>query len=410
MLNDNAVKENGKRIIWISFQILDLFLSKTALIEMATNLSERGNHVDFFALRSKKVFRSRSSNMRLNSIPLKILPIITHLSYIVALSVILPFYIAKRRPRFIITEPKFGSSILSLESKLFSSPFGSKVILDIRSTPVEVHTLRRSLNAFWFNVAVTIAVKTLDGITVATEQMKKEICSKFNANPQCFHVWSNGVDTNLFSPQRYDAEEVRMKLGLTGKFIVFYHGSLRPHGGINETIQSVKILEKRYPDLTLFLLGSGLSLSSFEHSIRKNQLQDRVIIHEPVDYIDVPKYIAMSDVGIVPLPDIPDWRHQSPLKLIEYLAMGKAVIATDIPANRNVLATTQSGIYISSIRPEEIAEAISHAHDNRGKLKEWGSSGRKIAQEKYDWKRVAKDFEHYLEKCERKTSTARWQA
>ena len=148
-------------------------------------------------------------------------------------------------------------------------------------------------------------------------------------------VWGNGVDLKLFSSEKYDGNDMRKRLGLNGKFVVFYHGVFRINGGIIETIKSIKILENKYPDIVLFLLGNG-NESLMRQVIQENKVQDRVIIHAPVDYADVPKYIAIGNIGIVPLPNIPDWRYQSPLKLVEYLAMKKAVIATDIPANREL--------------------------------------------------------------------------
>jgi len=146
----------------------------------------------------------------------------------------------------------------------------------------------------------------------------------------------------------------------------------------------------------LFLLGAGPGLKLFENLIRESKIEDNVVIHKPVDYSDVPKYIAMADVGIVPLPDISDWRNQSPLKLIEYLAMGKTVIATDIPANRELIGEEKCGIYISAANPEAIAEAIVYAYNNRERLEEWGASGRAIVKKEYDWKTVAQDFEKHL--------------
>jgi glycosyltransferase involved in cell wall biosynthesis len=130
--------------------------------------------------------------------------------------------------------------------------------------------------------------------------------------------------------------------------------------------------------------------------IRVKRLQDNIIIHSSVEYVDVPKYIAMSDVGIVPLPNHPYWRLQSPLKLLEYLAMKKPVIATDIPAHLAAIGRAKCGVYISSIEPAEIAEAIAYTYENRDKLAEWGAIGRTIVQEKYTWEKVAADLESYL--------------
>ena len=185
MLND--IREQAKnthlrrnRIALISFQMLDLYLSKTAYIELSKHLAERGNKVDFFALRSTKLFRSDSPNMTVFAVPLKKLPYLSPILYVILIAIILPFYTAIRRPGFVITEPRFGSLFFGLELKFFPRSWRPIMIMDIRSTSLKVFNFRDYLNVLWFNSSVITAKKTFDGFTVATKQMKKEICDRFH--------------------------------------------------------------------------------------------------------------------------------------------------------------------------------------------------------------------------------------
>jgi glycosyltransferase involved in cell wall biosynthesis len=125
-------------------------------------------------------------------------------------------------------------------------------------------------------------------------------------------------------------------------------------------------------------------------------VQEKVIFHDPVSYDKIPRFIKLVDLGIIPLPDLQQWRNQCPLKLLEYLAMGKVVIATDIPANRDVLGDSKCGILVPSAEPREIANAIVYAYNNRGILGELGIQGQAIIEKRYSWTRVANDFEEYL--------------
>ena len=392
----NTSSAARSKIAIISFQVLDLFLSQTALTELCKNLTGRGNRVDFFGIRSRRARGFSETDFHLIAIPMRAFPIVTHICYLALFILILPFYIAVRRPDFVILTPKFGVSVLALESRLFPSQLRPRIVLDIRSTPVALGTFRKSLEMLAFAVSIITAAKMFDGITLATNRMKEEVCSKFRLSCKLARVWHNGVDLDLFRPQEKEGYRMRKKLGLSDKFVVFYHGAFRLNGGITETIKNIQILKKNHPDIMLFLLGAGPGLKLFENLIRESKIEDNVVIHKPVDYSDVPKYIAMADVGIVPLPDISDWRNQSPLKLIEYLAMGKTVIATDIPANRELIGEEKCGIYISAANPEAIAEAIVYAYNNRERLEEWGASGRAIVKKEYDWKTVAQDFEKHL--------------
>ena len=76
--------------------------------------------------------------------------------------------------------------------------------------------------------------------------------------------------------------------------------------------------------------------------------------------------------------------------------MEKPVILTDIPAHREIVGKSKSGIYISSVDPEEIAEAISYAYRNHENLDKWGVAGRTIIKDKYTWEKIAKVFKEYL--------------
>jgi glycosyltransferase involved in cell wall biosynthesis len=228
--------------------------------------------------------------------------------------------------------------------------------------------------------------------------MKKEICRRFNINPKRVGVWSSGVSTTLFNPENYVLEgaDLRRKLGLTRKFVILYHGAFSANRGLRETIEAMSIVKRANSNVVFFLLGKGPVDHSLKDLIQMKRLQDNVIIHDPVDYAEVPKYIAMCDVGIVPLPNLSYWRVQCPLKLLEYLAMKKVVILTDIPAHRFVIGSEICGIYTKLSDPIEIANSIEYAYNNRKYLVSWGSVGRRIVEEKYTWAKVAKDLEQYL--------------
>jgi glycosyltransferase involved in cell wall biosynthesis len=243
--------------------------------------------------------------------------------------------------------------------------------------------------------------------------MKKEICNRFHIDPEWVGVWSSGVSADLFSYEQYahDGMDLREKFGLTEGFIVFYHGGFSQARGLMDAIGAMSLVKTRYPDLVLFLLGTGSAetVEEMRKAIMESGLQDRVVLHGAVDYKEVPKYIAMSDVGIVPLLDLPQWRNQCPLKLLEYLAMKRVVIISDIPCHREIIGTDKCGIYMSSISPAGIASSIAYAHENRDKLKDWGANGQVIVMNKYTWEKIARNLEDYLIRMENRRRRSRSQ-
>jgi len=297
------------------------------------------------------------------------------------------------KPDFILVDSNV--SVLSLITSLpFPKIKKLNIVLNIRSTPVYVVGISGHLNNFIFKISVFIAKKFFQGITIITELMKEEVCNKYNINPNFVGVFTAGVSTEIFRSEKYSGKEIRKKYSLEDKFIIFCHGTFFNNRGIIETVQAIRILKDLYSNIILFLLGDANF--PLKNLIVELGVQNMVKFHESVSYSEVPKYIAMCDVGIVPLPNLPDWRYQCPLNLLEYLSMQKVVIATDIPANKIIIGNSKSGIYIPSSNPKDISEAIIYSYKNKKKLKKWGMLGRKIVEDKYDWNIVVKKFENYL--------------
>jgi glycosyltransferase involved in cell wall biosynthesis len=303
--------------------------------------------------------------------------------------------VAYLKPDFAVIEPDF--TVISLAPLLFfPKQRKPKIILDVRSTPVGTGSNRR-FRDISFLISLRAAKSFFQGITIITEPMKTEVCTRFNINPKSVGVWTSGVSTELFKPGKRDSTELRKNLGLSGKFVVFYHGVFDEKRGLIETIQAMKHLETSRPDIILFLMGQSgpndpFSIKDF---VRKSDSKN-VIVHERVPYSEVPAYIDMCDVGLVPLPNIQEWRYQCPLSLLEYLSMGKVTIATDIPANREILDNSKCVIYVSSAQPTEIAQAIVLAYNAQSELREWGAEGQEIVAKKYTWMKIGENFENYL--------------
>lgn len=388
-------KSSSLRIIWSETMHLDLSLSKTTELEILNALSNLNHDVEFVAMRSG-AYEVKCDSVRLTLIPIRNYQIVASVAFTIIQTLLLLKRMVSSKIDVIITEPGtnfFGFIPLLIVRKLTKTIF----VLDIRSTPVEVFGLPGFLEKLSFNLSVLIAKKHFDGLTIITPLMRDEVCDRYNVNPNLVGVWSSGVSLSTFDMNNTSRDDLRKKLGLEGKFVVMYHGFIASDRGLRETVDAIGRLKSSYPDIVLFFLGSGSYANELKTKVNHMNLERSVVVHSAVDYSDVSKFIAMSDVGIVPLPDIPQWRYQCPLKILEYLAMGKPVILTSIPAHRAIVGDEKCGIFTSSSEPEDIAKSIVLAYENRDKLPQWGQKGISIANE-YSWDKVAKDLNDYLEK------------
>jgi len=384
------------KTLWIYPSALDSFTYNAAFLNALRQFAEF-EQVTVITIRPKDVSHIKIPQVRMIFVPLRFVPVISRIMFSIIQLFVLPFFVVISKPDYVILGPDI-STVSSLPALLISKFTKSKFVLDIRSAPVDLVGFQDFLSRFTFSLSILIARKAFDGMTIITSLMKDEICNNYKIDPDKVGVWTSGVSESLFNPENFSSVgvELRRKLGLTGKFIVFYHGVFTATRGLQETTASIKILQPTYPSIVFFLLGSGPIVTMQEELIQKEGLRENVIIHNPVDQSEVPKFISMCDVCIVPLPNHPYWRAQSPLKLLEYLAMEKVVILTDIPAHRAVIGDAKCGLYIWSIKPAEIAKAIEYAYVNKKNLEKWGKTGRKIIKEQFTWKKAAMDLESYL--------------
>jgi glycosyltransferase involved in cell wall biosynthesis len=394
-VRQQVTKSKLPKILWVTFLVFDAQLHKTSQLEVLENLGKIGFKTKLMGVQSKSKFQHKMRFISIIPVPLRNKPLITSSIFSVLIFLLLPFYILFTKPDFVIIQPT-----IPITSFIPILPIcrvtKTKVILDIRTIIVQ-SGVRASLHQVLFSSAILVAKKLFDGITIITDAMKKELCEKYSLDTNKVGVWSSGVSPSLFNSSNFQtSSELRDKLGLKEKFIVFYHGALSTDRGLVETVNAIKIVRQRHPEVSLFLLGSGSMVNTLRDLIEEEKLHNNVFIHNAVEYEDVPKFISMSDVAIIPLPDMHFWRSQSPLKLLEYLAMKKTVIISNLPAHRAVIGDKRCGIFLSSVTPDSIAESIIYAIQNKDKLPEWGKVGREIIQQGFTWQNVAADLGDYL--------------
>jgi glycosyltransferase involved in cell wall biosynthesis len=389
----------GKRIVLVSSLVFDQTLHKTSRIQILENLAKRGHEVYLVGMYSREKPSLEKSGIHTISFPMRFQPVLSPVLYVVALVFYLPFFLLVKKPNFIIIEPQEQFFSLVPCAMLFPAK-RFKFVLDIRSTPVSsirAQGLLGHLKTFNFAVFLHLSKRLFDGITIITSLMKEEVCAQYGLDRNRVGVWVDGVSKELFKREKYDSDRLRLrrKFRVVDKLVLFYHGTFDGNRGLTESIESMQLVKSKYPKVVLFMLGTGPLRRHLIELVKQRQLEDNVIFHDAVAYEDVPRYIAISDVGLVPLPNLPSWRNQCPLNLIEYLAMKKPVLLTDIPANREIVGSEKCGLYISC-DPLSIASSVDYVYENREKLEEWGESGRHIVEDKYNWEKAAITFEEYL--------------
>jgi glycosyltransferase involved in cell wall biosynthesis len=271
-----------------------------------------------------------------------------------------------------------------------------KFVLDIRSLPADFPGFwKRKQRKKRFDTAVRFAFRYFDGLTMITEKMKNDLQIKAKGFQKKICVWSSGVDPDLFKPK--NGVDLLSQPNLKNRFVIMYHGVLSPKRGLQQAIDAIANVRKNHPEILLFLLGTGIAQEELQSQVRNLGLDNHVLIHPPVPYENVPKYINSIQVGLLPFPDLDSWNTSSPIKLYEYLAMGKPVIVTDIEAHRNSLGEFKSSFFIPDHQPESIVSGIEAVLKKKGELNALGKIARKKAIEEFTWDDQARRIKTYFE-------------
>ncbi len=269
----------------------------------------------------------------------------------------------------------------------------TRFVLDVRTPPVD-DSQKSPVEKFNYWLSMKFAKYFLSGITIITEALKEDL-KPFFGDALSVAVWGSAVDESLFNPSRVHALS-KKDLGLDNRFVFFYHGSLSMQRGLKELLYAMERLKETHPEATLVLLGAGIDEARLRLLAKDLGLSDAVYFLKPVDNSMVPAYIAMADVGIIPLPDERCWQVSSPLKLFEYLAMEKPVVVSDIIAHRAIIGDAPYAIYVKAVTPENLLIALKASIDGICLLKHSAINARELVLQNHTWMSRAKILSDYL--------------
>lgn len=231
----------------------------------------------------------------------------------------------------------------------------------------------------------------IDGVVVITNQLKKYYALKGVPEKKLF-VAGDGVDLKMFNnlPSKITCrKDLKMPLD---KKIVCYTGHLFSWKGV----KILALAMKNFKDdlLCYFVGGFEKDIIRFKNFIKKNNIRNIIIVgHVPP--ILVPKYQIAADVLVLPNLRGGKSRFTSPLKLFEYMASKKPIVASDIPPLREVL-TEKNSILIEPKNPEALSRGIKLAIRDK-KLAEKLSRNAFHDVKKYDWSNRAKNIIRFIE-------------
>ena len=168
-----------------------------------------------------------------------------------------------------------------------------------------------------------------------------------------FQVIHNGIDPALFHPD-VDARPVRARYGLNDRCVIGFVGWARQWHRLDLLVDAYAKLPDR-ERFAVLICGDGPAIAGLREQAKDLGVADAVHFSGGLDHHEIPAHIAAMDIAV--LPSIPGYA--SPMKLFEYMAMGKAVLVPDQPNLHEIILAGQNGMFIPKDDPNGFARAVT---------------------------------------------------
>lgn len=229
----------------------------------------------------------------------------------------------------------------------------------------------------WYRILYPIVKPAFDrlhgriAVSEAARQMNEKVF------PAHYEIIPNGIDLPHFA-NATPLEELS-----DGKVNIVFVGRMEKRKGLKYLVEAYSHLKWAFPDIRLIVVGPGRVPLRLKSYIARNKVQD-VIFTGGVPYDVLPRYYHSADIFCAPNTG----KESFGIVLIEAMAAGKPIVATDIEGFRCVIQHGEQGLLVPPRDSRSLADAITVLLRNPGLRKRMGERGRSNV-EQYDWKQVA---------------------
>ena len=355
------------------------------VVGLFNNFKKR-NEVICFARKSKNI---KYKLREIVYVPLFDKRIFREPSFQLTLFLYLFYYCIKIRPDVIYARqsgPTFSPAIIS---KLFRIPYFVEINgLIIDEIKITNASKSLALAIYLAKLSERVNYKCAEKIIAVTKGIKEGIKKLYNIPDEKIVVIGNGADTDLFKPSDQKEARKELKFEQDANYVCFV-GNLYPWQGVEYLVQSAPLILKEIPDAKFLIVGDGAIKNDLIKMVKELNLEEKFIFTANIPHEEVPKYINASDVCIVPKKPLKSG--YSPLKLYEYMACGKPVVASKI-SGFEILEENNAGISAEPENPEKLAKATIKILKNEKLMREMGENGREYVIKNHSWENIARNI------------------
>lgn len=227
-----------------------------------------------------------------------------------------------------------------------------------------------------------------DSIVALSETIKTNILQK--AINKKVHVIPNFSDCEFYNCEPKNPQ-IEKKYSTEGKFVVSYVGAIGVANGLDYFIECANESRKANLPIHFFLCGEGAMLNHLKVSIEELNLEN-ISITDFVSREEVRSILNITDAAFVCYRNVPVLQTGSPNKYFDGLAAGKLIVNNFGGWIKEEIESEQCGISVDPEQPQDFVEKIRPFLVDSKKLNAFQTSSRKLAERKYNRKKLSDEF------------------
>lgn len=222
-----------------------------------------------------------------------------------------------------------------------------------------------------------------DAVVAICDEMKRELAPRCGGADRVTVV-GNGVEIELFPPE-LPAERGRGRWKLEGKRVLAYVGTFQPYEGLELLFDALPEILRHVPNAHLLIAGNGTQEEVLRERARRPDVASHVTMAGRLPHSEVWEAYGAADLMVYPRILTRTTALTTPLKPLEAMAMGKAVLGSDVPAMKELVKPGVSGqVFQAGIATDLAQNCIRMLTDDPGRAA-LGCSARRFVIEERQW-------------------------
>ncbi len=281
-------------------------------------------------------------------------------------------------------KPRFTSFGFGIVKKFFSK---TPLMLDIDDWEIGFYLKKKfwsrllkfmnlaNPNGLFWTWVMQFFIPYADGITTVSTFLQ----NKFGGE-----IIPHAKDTAILDPKRFKNNVLKKQLGISGKRVVMFLGTPRAHKGVEDALKAVLMIGD--PNVIMLIVGANLA-GDYEKSLTEMG-GDSLLMIGKIPLGDVPRYLMLADIVVIPQRQSPDTVGQLPSKLFDAMAMARSIISTRVSDIPQILGNC--GIIVNPETVEGMSRAIKWILDNPEQAAHMGMQARLRCVELYSLASIRK--------------------